>query len=100
MVFWGSSSRGGGAALNFDVISGRGPATAGFEAFFMLKLNLLVLGVWDCDPVAGGRLGGGIRSSLDGSGLLVSSTCRSFEGRKGLSLSSIWESPLSCAGST
>jgi hypothetical protein len=75
----------GGAALNLEDISGLGAATTGFDAFFILKLNLF--GVCDCGPVGGGRFGGGMGSSLVGSDLLVSSTCRSFEGLKGLSMS-------------
>lgn len=91
-------SRDAGAALNFDDISGRGAATAaGFAAVFMLKLNLL--GVCDCGPVGGGRLGGGISSSFGCPSLPVSSTCKSLEGLKGLSLSSIGTSPCSDAGS-
>ena len=86
-------SRDAGAALNFEDISGLGAATAGFAAFFILKLNLL--GVVDCGPVGGGRLGGGILSSCEGSSLPVSSTCKSFEGLKGLSLPAIEVSPFS-----
>ena len=67
-----------------DDISGFGAATgAGLDAL-KAKLNL---DVEDCGPVGGNRLGGGICSSEVDPTLLVSSTCRSFEGRKGLSLS-------------
>lgn len=69
--------------MNLEDISGLGAATAGLDAFFILKLNLL--GVWDCGPVGGGRFGGGIGSSFAGSSLLVSSTCKSFDGLNGLS---------------
>jgi hypothetical protein len=79
-----------------DDISGLGAATAGLAAFFMLKLNLL--GVADCGPVGGGRLGGGIFSSFGWSSLLVSSTCNSLEGLKGLSLSAAESSPFSDGG--
>jgi hypothetical protein len=93
---FGGASRGAGAALNFDDISGRGAATAGLDAFFILKLNLL--GVWDWGPVGGCRLGGAIFSSFGLSGLLLSSTWSSFEGLKGLSLLSILTSSLSFVG--
>jgi hypothetical protein len=82
--------------LNLDDISGLGTVTAGFAAFFILKLNLL--DVVDCGPVGGGRLGGGILSSFGCSSLLVSSTCNSLEGRKGLSVSVIETSLLSDEG--
>lgn len=91
-------SRDTGAALNLDDISGLGAVTVGLDAFFMLKLNLL--GVCDWGPVGGGRLGGGgILSSLDCSALLVSSTCRSFDGLNGFSPSSFPTSAGSGAGS-
>jgi hypothetical protein len=80
-------------ALNLDDISGLGAATVGFAAFFILKLNLL--GVVDCGPVGGCRFTGGISSSVGFSTLLVSSTCKSLDGLKGLSLSAIETSPLS-----
>lgn len=77
-------SRGAAGALNFDDISGRGTATTGLDAFFMLKLNLF--GVCDCGPEGGARLTRGISSSFVFSEWLVSSTCKSLLGLKGFSV--------------
>ena len=79
--------------MNLEDISGRGAATAGFDAFFILKLNLLV--VCDCGPVGGGRLGSVGCGPLPSVILFLSmlSACESLADLGVLSLSFICTSP-------
>ena len=79
--------------MNLRDISGRGTATAGFDAFFILKLNLF--GVCDCGPVGGGRLGSVGCNPLLSAVLFLSvpSACKSLVDLGVSSPSLIWTSP-------